>query len=419
MPVPPAGPDVGQPLRNGRVPGAARCQRPAGLTLEVPDLVAERLLGPASDLPCNPVDGAADLPERDRGPGSQPGTVRPGIFDDTPVFDRRPVTHDHIRALRTLAPGADQLYLVFSASGGAEVLPLDTIERRLAKGWLGVLIAGARGLPASVIGVEESGSGAGPEARDPQRPGPGQRVHDPLFGASLGLAEGGRQTLRHTYGTEDRELNLRLLALARGAHDLRSLDTDRPGGLPVAVWHGLLTENHLDFAPFRPSSSDRWRSGSGLPMGPLAAVQLCTTNANPLIEGKGHSPLCQHAHERAVVAGDDLLTVADLLARSDFDWCSKCGGYAVRRLTGSQLSYYRAAHRLQDLKRQLDGGRGTAGITDAATVLSHLDELAAWRQVSEEEWCTSDSWRWHDTIRELRRNTESAHITTRPEEPTL
>ncbi|MBT2400708.1 hypothetical protein [Streptomyces sp. ISL-100] len=104
------------------------------LTLEVPDLVAERLLDPTSDLSCSPVGGAADPPERDRDPEIQPGIVRPGVFDDTPVFDRRPVTLDHIRALRTLAPEADQLYLVFSASGGAEVLPLDTIERRLAKG---------------------------------------------------------------------------------------------------------------------------------------------------------------------------------------------------------------------------------------------------------------------------------------------
>jgi hypothetical protein len=65
----------------------------------------------------------------------------------------------------------------------------------------------------------------------------------------------------------------------------------------------------------------------------------------------------------------------------------------------------------------VDGG--TAGITDAATVLSHLDELAAGRPVCEEEWCTSDSWRWHDTIRELRRKTDSAHKTTRSDEPTL
>ncbi|MFG2800603.1 hypothetical protein [Streptomyces pseudovenezuelae] len=324
------------------------------LTLEVPDLVAERLLGPASDLPCSPVDGAANLPERDRA-GKRPGVVRPGVFDDTPVFDRRPVTLDHIGALRSLAPGVDQLYLVFSASGGAEVLPLDAIERRLAKGWLGILIAGARDLPASVIGPEEPECSPGAEVRDAQRSGPGQGVHDPHFGAGLGLAEGGRQTLRQTYGTEDRDLNLRLLALARGAHDLRSLDADRRGGLPVAVWHGLLTEDHLDLAPFRQPGGDRWRSGSGLPLGPLAAVQLYTTNANPLIEGKGHSPLCRHAHERAVVADDDLLSVVDLMARTDFDWCSKCGGYATRRLTDCQLSYYRAAHRLHGIKRRLDG----------------------------------------------------------------
>ncbi|WP_326682729.1 hypothetical protein [Streptomyces sp. NBC_01237] len=264
------------------------------LTREVPGLVAERLLGPASGLPCSPADGTADLPERDRGAGSQQDIVRPGIFDDTPVFDRRPVTLDHISALRTLAPGADQVHLVFSVSGGAEVLPLDTIERRLAKGWLGVLIAGARDLPASVIGLEEPETSPEPDVRDAQLPSRGQGVHGPHFGESLGLAEGGRRTLRQTYGTQDRDLNLRRLALvARGAHDLRRIDAKRSGGLPVAVWHGLLTEDRLNLAPFQKPGSDRWRSGSGLPLGPLARVQLYTTNANPLIEGKGHSLLCR------------------------------------------------------------------------------------------------------------------------------
>ncbi|GHG01532.1 hypothetical protein GCM10018777_10200 [Streptomyces albogriseolus] len=122
---------------------------------EVPDLVAEQLLSPASGLPCSPADAEPDLPERDHGPERRPGTVRPGIFEDNPVFDRRPVTLDHIRALRTLAPRADELGLVFSASGGAEVLPLGAIERRLTKGWLGVRSAGARHLPGSVIGPEE------------------------------------------------------------------------------------------------------------------------------------------------------------------------------------------------------------------------------------------------------------------------
>ncbi|MFF7880679.1 hypothetical protein ACH40F_09675 [Streptomyces sp. NPDC020794] len=386
------------------------------LTLEVPDLVAERLLSPLSSLPCSPAAAAPDLPERDRRPTRRPGTVRPGIFDDTPVFDRRPVNLDHIRALRTLGPGADELYLVFSASGGAEVLPLDTIEKRLAKGWLGVLIAGARDLPGSVLGPEEPEHSPEPEAREGQLSGRGQGVHDPNFGEGLGLAEGTRRTLRQTYGTEDRDLNLRLLTLARGAHDLRSLDTGRPGGLPVAVWHGLLTEDRLSLAPFQQPGSDRWRSGSGLPLGPLATVQLYTTNASPLIEGKGHSPLCRHAHERAVVAGDDLLTVADLMARTDFDWCSKCGGYAMRRLSDTQLSYYRAAHQLHDIKRRLEGGTGIPD-TETSTVIARLDELAAWQPDDEAEGCGSDSWQWQDTIRKLRWRVARSHAVTGPGEP--
>ncbi|MGW9120337.1 hypothetical protein ACWGRV_27625 [Streptomyces sp. NPDC055663] len=86
-----------------------------------------------------------------------------------------------------------------------------------------------------MIGPEEPEHNSEPEVRAAQLPGRSQGVHDPHFGESLGLAEGRHRTLRQTYGTEDRDLNLRLLALARGAHDLRSLDVGRPGGLPIAV----------------------------------------------------------------------------------------------------------------------------------------------------------------------------------------
>ncbi|MGW0579368.1 ATP-binding cassette domain-containing protein [Streptomyces sp. NPDC002920] len=175
----------------------------------------------------------------------------------------------------------------------------------------------------------------------------------------------------------------------------------------------LLTEERLDLVPFRQPGSDRWRSGSGLPLGPLAAVQLYTTNANPLIEGKGHSPLCRHAHERAVVAGDDLLTIAELMARTDFDWCSKCGGYAMRGLSDSQLSYYSAAHQLHDIKWRLDGGSGIPG-AQTSTVIARLDELAPWQSTDEAEWCSSDSWQWRDTIRELRRRVARSHAVTGP-----
>ncbi|MFI8874109.1 hypothetical protein [Streptomyces sp. NPDC055243] len=148
----------------------------------------------------------------------------------------------------------------------------------------------------------------------------------------------------------------------------------------------------------------------------MAAAQLYTTNASPLAESKGHSPLCRHAHERAVVAGDDLLTVADLMARTDFGWCSKCGGYAMRRLSETQLSYYRAAHQLHDTKRRFDRGTGTSE-TEISTVIARLDELVAWQPESEAEWCGSDSRQLQDTIRELRRRVASSHTKTVPGEP--
>ncbi|MGH1552114.1 hypothetical protein ACRAWF_07955 [Streptomyces sp. L7] len=87
------------------------------LTLEVPDLVAERLLSPVSSLPCSPAAAAPDLPESDRDLGKRPGVVRPGVFDDTPVFDRHPVTLDHLRALRALGPGPTSFTLSSRRAG--------------------------------------------------------------------------------------------------------------------------------------------------------------------------------------------------------------------------------------------------------------------------------------------------------------
>lgn len=148
-------------------------------------------------------------------------------------------------------------------------------------------------------------------------------------------------------------------------------------------------------------------------MGPLAAVQLYTTNANPLIEGNGHSPLCRHAHDSAtVVRGDDLLAVADLIARTHFDRCSKCGGYALRRLTDSQLSYHRAAHRLHDVRERLDSQAGVPG-SDPSAVIACLDELATWQPVDEAEWCSSDCWHRQERVRELTRTAAVSHAVTR------
>ncbi|KAA0938712.1 hypothetical protein [Streptomyces apricus] len=135
----------------------------------------------------------------------------------------------------------------------------------------------------------------------------------------------------------------------------------------------------------------------------MLVAQIYITNADPEIEGKGYSPLCLLARERGVAANDDLLAIADLLARGDFDWCGKCGGYAVRRPTDTQVSFCRAAHRLHGITKQLDRGGSRYGVD---TVLSQLKELADWQPVDGEDWYTSDSSRWRQGIKILKRMIE-------------
>ncbi|MFJ9582677.1 hypothetical protein [Streptomyces acidicola] len=105
------------------------------------------------------------------------------------------------------------------------------------------------------------------------------------------------------------------------------------------------------------------------------------------------------------------------MARTDFDWCSKCGGYAMRRLSDSQRSYYRATHQLHYIRWRLDGDSGIPD-TDTSTVITRLDELAVWQPAGEEQWCGGDSWQWQDAIRERRRRAARSHVVTGPDEQT-
>ncbi|MFE2042858.1 hypothetical protein ACFXAZ_18405 [Streptomyces sp. NPDC059477] len=382
------------------------------VTLRAPALVADRLTAHGGM-----VDAGTHAEGEDRvaaaGTSRRPSHIRPGIFDDTPVFDRRPVTGDHLRALHTAVPHTEPFYIVFSPSGGVETLPLAVVETRLAQGWQGAIVAGASDLPASVIEPWVAEVGPRPPSEGGIWPQDVHDVQDPRFGAELGLAAGARSAAWLAYDDRDRERNLRLLAMARGVPDLRTLDGghDRDGHartLPHAVWQGLLTDRQLDLEPFEQPTEDRWSGGSGIPLGVLAEVQVYAVNADPRYEGKGHSPLCRHSRERGVVAGDDLLTVSDLAARDDFDWCSKCGGYAARRLTDTQLSYYRAAHRLHHIAQQLDTGRGRYDRVDVEVLSSRLSELADWHPIGEENRYTHGSRRWWRIIHDLQSKAEEA-----------
>ncbi|MFJ6619947.1 hypothetical protein ACIQOW_20525 [Kitasatospora sp. NPDC091335] len=381
------------------------------VTLYVPGLITDRLLARSFPLDCEPHDNAPGPAQTDQAPAP----VRPGIFDDTPVSGRQPVTAEHLRLLHTVRATKDQLYIVFSTDGGAEVLPLPVIEQRLADGWRGVIVAGASDLPDAVIEPWAAEVGPRPGDRLSLWPEHLRSPHDPLFGEELGLSQGATRAAWLVQHEANGQHNLRLLAMARGIHDLRTLDGgyDREGrsrSMPRPVWQGLLAHaKDLDLEPFEAPDGDQWKSGgSGIPLGVLAEVQVYTTNANPRIQGKGHSPFCPHSRECGLVAEDDLLTLADLLARDDYDWCSKCWGYAIRRLTGTQLSYYRAAHRLHEIAQDLNPGRGGYEHLDVEVITEQLRELTDWRPVGHDTWYTSGSRRWRRIVRDLQDKAEAA-----------
>lgn len=250
------------------------------VTVRVPELIAGRLLDRRSALACTPHQAApsstADA-DSDRSATAADDPIGPGIFDDTPIADRRPVTAAHLRALRAASGNADQLYLVFSAEQGAEVVPLSALEKRCTKGWQGIIVAGASDLPGHLIEPWKTPTADEPDdASDQAHPSAAYlRDHrDPSFGGHLGVDEGLQAMDRRSYSDRGREHNLRCLAMARGVKDLRTLDGgyDRDGrrspAFPYAVWHVLLAMSTIDLTPFRAPSEDRWSSGSGIPLAP-------------------------------------------------------------------------------------------------------------------------------------------------------
>ncbi|MFD8079076.1 hypothetical protein ACFV3E_41310 [Streptomyces sp. NPDC059718] len=166
------------------------------VALRVPEPVAARLLPRnGSALPCIAQDAAvAATPEL---PPEEEQPLGPGVFDDTPVSDWRPVTAAHLPALCLASRDPDQLYLVFSMTAGPEVIALTVLERRCAAGWEGVIIAGADDLPGTLVEARrDAGSADGaPDGEGVWLP----RVHNsrnPDFGRSLSTGEGERLLVR-------------------------------------------------------------------------------------------------------------------------------------------------------------------------------------------------------------------------------
>jgi hypothetical protein len=395
--------------------------------LRVPALIAERLLADQSTLASaecagDPADtgayatmlaSAAATLTKEAGHGA----FLPGTLDDTPVAERRPVTLAEVRALRGILDERRQLFVACSATGGVEVLPLEQIEKRCENGWSGILLAEAGDLPSALIepALTQLGETPAGDSGDTRE----RYVHprEKEFGQHLGADAGMRVLREHLGGSDDGHLerDLRVLALARGMTDLRELDGgyDSRPLVPRAVWRALVTDAHINLQPFRAADSEEpGEGGLGLPISPLANLQVYTTNADPRVEGKGHSPFCRHArgNYEGIKKGYDLVTVADLLRGPEPDWCSQCGGYALRRLNSSEVEYYRLAHILLDIEQELAQESYTRGgrRIDLAAMRAGLSDASQWLRGNSYPGPlrAGDAWRVQDAIRNLQEKAE-------------
>lgn len=97
------------------------------------------------------------------------------------------------------------------------------------------------------------------------------------------------------------------------------------------------------------------RSVGNQPLGPLADLQVYATDPYGRYEGKSHG-LC--VHERYLTSEHDLLTLREFVplylqdpGHGDWTgsgWCSKCAGYAIRRLSEEQFAHYWASVQAAD-----------------------------------------------------------------------
>lgn len=98
---------------------------------------------------------------------------------------------------------------------------------------------------------------------------------------------------------------------------------------------------------------------NGVPLGQLAAVPVYTSDALGQSTAKAHGPGCQHHRE---LRGDDgLLTLDEWIGRLGEPGsscgscvCSRCGGFAMRRLGMVELRYWGAVHEVDEARTVIE-----------------------------------------------------------------
>jgi hypothetical protein len=391
------------------------------LLLRVPNLVAERLLEETSKLRCTEIDSSS-APDtvlstwlKEHHPPEK--ALLPGVLDDTPVHARRIIRASDIRALQEAHEQPTQPYFVFSTTHGVEVLLPGALIARCEDGWEGVLLAGASDLPSGLtVPLSErlaedidEGHDSSLLRRDKMpSEGPGFADH---------LSErAGELSLQKFADLEESDFSTNeaaaVLIAARSVHDLRTLGGKKEWDAlnPNKVWYALLAFAQLDLTPFK-SSVDTFagrRVGLDLPLAHLADVQLYTTNADPLVKGKGHAPFCQHApmSRSHLDSSYDLISVRDL-QELDHYWCSVCSGYSVRRLDKGQVSYYTSAHQLNALWEEANHGFANPDSNSRAEIemlLSNINDLS--KQENDPRMNGPSSRRWEQALHETRLRAE-------------
>ncbi len=136
----------------------------------------------------------------------------------------------------------------------------------------------------------------------------------------------------------------RALAAISDQTDLRRIrwpEWMTPGDEARALRVLIAPASEFDTSPFTTGSYQ---------LGPLANLQVFATNALNKYVGKSHGIDCKHTGHLS--PSDQIFTLAEFLEierksqqedRWTSRWCSKCGGYSVRRMNADQIAYYLAA----------------------------------------------------------------------------
>jgi hypothetical protein len=377
--------------------------------IQVPALIGDRLLRAHRDLepsavPASDSEDPSNILETWMASRHRPTPIGPlpGLLDDGPLAERRALTSGDVEALKLICE-PEELFLTMSTSG-IEPLNLETLAGRCMQGWTGVIVMRMSAPPKSVTAPHLE---ADPAKKEPESGGTYSRYSLEADEAAEEFAAALRED---RFTNHDPAKSLAAYAIGRTLPDLRVLGTeDQHGPASWRVWHALLANEPLDLDPFRKLQRDG-RIVLALPVGILNTVQVYTARYGGR---KHHGVSCQHIGGRRVGLARDaeLLTFPELLAADQYEWCHRCGGYSVRRMTTDQYDYYEAARAIyecaEDIYRinsSLRAGRSVTGSLDP--IIADLKELTS-SQITSESLSTGEwTWEWDRILRDLIRQAD-------------